>query len=206
MSPATSRKNANALPTVRWPVAVRPASGAAITPVEAYRAERYFNRQTGFSVPALVAAADESRVFELFLALLEPLGSVVDVYLESTHNRDASSARVLRREAVDAPVFASILCDAEDWLLNDGCTSVTVACTRSPIEVQLDEHKHIVIYAWERKPFARIMQSFGLRRLDSMLALFDVPHVHFSTPAHAECFENLADSLGTSEYHRVVTG
>src|SRR5262249_22396359 len=127
-------------------------------------------------------------------------------FLESNHLGGISAGRILRREGIDAPVLASLLCEFEDFLLDDGSTAITVAATRSPIEVQLDEHKHLIIYAWERKTFARIFRSFGIHRHDDLELLSDVPHVHNSSPGHAGQFRQLAESLGTSDYRRVVTG
>ncbi|MFL5329651.1 MAG: hypothetical protein ACJ8C4_12130 [Gemmataceae bacterium] len=206
MSPSIAKTQPNRRRVVTWPEAVMPAAGYAVIADEGYRTERYHNRQTGVSVPALVAAADRNHLLDLFLALLDPLGSVVDVYLESSHTNASATGRCLRRESIDVPVLASYLCDFEDCLLNDGCTAVTVAGLRSPVEVQLDEHKHLIVYAWERKIFARIMKDFGLRRRDDLVLLFDVPHVHRSAPEHADQHSELANCLGMTDYRRVVTG
>jgi len=188
-----------------WPEAVRPAPGADIVPAEGYRLERFLNRQAGLSVPAVVAAADQSNLFELFLALLEPLGSVVDVFVESSHQADRP-VRCLRRETIDAPVLASILYDFEDFLLQDGCTAITVAGTRSAVEVQLDEHKHLIVYSFERKAFTHILKDNGLRRRDELMLMFDVRHIHQSTPEYYERFFELVEALDMNETQRVAIG
>ena len=206
MSPSIAKTQSIHRQVVTWPDAVMPAAGYAVIAQEGYRTERYHNRQTGVSVPALVAAADRRQLLDVFLALLDPLGSVVDVYLESSHTNASATGRCLRRESIDVPVLASYLCDFEDCLLNDGCTAITIAGLRNTAEVQLDEHKHLIVYAWERKIFARIMKEFGLRRCDDLVLLFDVPHVHRTSPEFADQHHDLANCLGMTDYRRVVTG
>src|SRR5205085_7826919 len=110
---------------LRLPDAVRPAPGAPDGLREGYRLDTYRGR-AGLRIPALAAAASCERLFDLFLQLLEPLGDVVDVVLETSHASAGDRHRDLRRSHIDAPVLASYLCEHEDLLLNDGCTGVAV--------------------------------------------------------------------------------
>ena len=54
---------------------------------------------------------------------------------------------------MDLPVLKSHCCDYEDLLLHDGCTGLAVMSTEGPMEVQFDEHKLLVVYASNLKPF-----------------------------------------------------
>jgi hypothetical protein len=195
--PVTSELSRRPAPRVRvsWPEAVRAAPGVAFTPREGYRRDRFDDPRTGLAVPALAAAAGVDRLFDLFLALLEPLGPVVDVILESSHAAGGPAPRK-RRAGADRPVAASYLCEFEDELLGDGCAGVCVVGTRGPMEVQFDEHKTLVVYARNRRPFRDIVRGFGLRRRDDLVLVSEVRHVHRTTPAHVAAFRQLAERFG----------
>ena len=85
--------------------------------------------------------------------LLDPLGTVVDVVLETSHNRDSNGHQDLYREHIDMPVLNSILWEYEDLLLNDGCTGIAVLNPGIPQEVQFDEHKLLIVYGEELTEF-----------------------------------------------------
>src|SRR5207237_10686508 len=104
--------------------------------------------------------------FEVFLELLEPLGEVVDVVLETSHEADDGGHHDLVREQIESTVLLSNLYDFEDLLLNDGCTGLAVIATDRPMEVQFDEHKLLVIYARDLRPFGRILEQAGVHRAD----------------------------------------
>ena len=78
----------------------------------------------------LSAAVSAERLFDTFLALLEPLGEVVHVVLESSHGAAIDEHTDLRRDHIDLPVLASHLCDFEELLTHDGCTGVAVMADR----------------------------------------------------------------------------
>ena len=126
--------------------AVRPAAGSPVPLVEGYRLETYRGRP-GLRIPALAAAVSGERLFDVFLQLLDPLGEMVDVVLETSHGNAADRHRDLRRTHIDRPVLESYFCEFEDLLLNDGCTGVAVVASGRPMEVQFDEHKSLICYA-----------------------------------------------------------
>jgi hypothetical protein len=185
--------------------AVRPAAGETITAAEGYRLETYRGRH-GLRIPALSAAVSRDRLFDVFLSLLEPLGDAVDVVLESSHGNVADRHRDLRRSHIDTPVFASYLCEFEDLLVNDGCTGVAVIATGRPMEVQFDEHKLLVCYARNRKPFRRILRAAGVRQHADLRLVSDVAHLHHTKPDYARQFRDLALRLGVGGSVRKVTG
>jgi hypothetical protein len=191
--------------------AVRPAPAddtgmtPAVWPAEGYRLDTYRGRP-GLRIPALAAAVSRERLFDLFLSLLEPLGEVVDVVLETSHASTGDRHRDLRRTHIDRPVLESYLCEFEDLLLNDGCTGVAVIATGGPMEVQFDEHKLLVCYARDLTPFRRRLRAARVPRRRDLQLISDAAHLHHSRPAYARQFRDLALRLGVGESVRKVTG
>jgi hypothetical protein len=185
--------------------AVRPAADPATAPVEGYRLDTYRGRP-GYRIPALAAAVSRDRLFDVFLQLLDPLGEVVDVVLETSHGHAADRHRDLRRTHIDRPVLESYLCEFEDLLLNDGCTGVAVVAAGAPMEVQFDEHKQLLVYARRLKPFRRILRAAGVPRRQDLRLISEAAHLHHTRPDYARQFRDLALRLGVGESVRKVTG
>jgi hypothetical protein len=158
---------------------------------------RDFKRK--FKMPMLCAAVSEEQLFDVFLRLLEPLGSTVHVILETSHDRNDGSHKDLLREGIDLPVLMSYFCDHEEMLLNDGCTGVAVLNEKRTMEVQFDEHKILTVYAKELKPFRRILRRSSVPRDDTLQLLTEAEHVHVSHPRFAEEFEQFCYRLGIGE-------
>ncbi len=176
--------------------AVRPSLDLQVVPREGFRIETYRDPKAGLTIPVLAAAVSSERLFDCFLSLLDPLGEVVDVVLETSHNSDGSSHEDLFREHVDLPVLMSHLCDCEDLLTNDGCTGVAVISKAEAMEVQFDEHKLLVVYARDLEPFERILRQAGLDRDDDMKLITEGEHLHSTDPRHVSAFEQLCYRLG----------
>src|SRR5262249_33941032 len=102
--------------------AIRPAKGLPVVPRQGYRIDTYRDEKANFQVPVLAAAVSRENLFEVFLELLDPLGEVVDVVLETSHDSTGNQHLDLFREAMDLSVFKSHCCDYEKLLLHDGCT------------------------------------------------------------------------------------
>src|SRR5262245_64605089 len=116
--------------------AIRPGADLPVRPRQGYRVDVFRDRQAKLRLPMLSAAVSAERLFDTFLALLEPLGEVVHVVLESSHGAAHDQHTDLRRDHIDRPVLASTLCDFENLLTHDGCTGVAVMATNLPVEVQ----------------------------------------------------------------------
>jgi hypothetical protein len=185
--------------------AIRPAAGSQVPLVEGYRLDTFRGRP-GLQIPALAAAVSRDRLFDVFLELLAPLGAVVDVVLETSHGNAADRHRDLRRTHIDRPVLESYMCEFEDLLLNDGCTGVAVIATNRPMEVQFDEHKLLVCYARNLKPFRRILRAAGLERRQDMRLISEAAHLHHTRPTDVRQFRDLALRLGVGGSVRKVTG
>jgi len=179
--------------------AVRPAPGVPIVPRQGYRRDMYRDAEAELRVPVLACSVSRERLFDLFLSLLEPLGPVVDVVLETSHESDNGSHDDLYRERIDLPVLISHLYDFEDLLLNDGCSGVAVVGINGPMEVQFDEHKLLIVYARDLRPFEAILKEAGLARDDSMKLITEGEHLHTTEPHYAADFEQLCYRLSVGE-------
>lgn len=179
--------------------AIRPSPKRQVIPKAGYRIETYRDPRHQLRVPVLAAAVSRERLFDCFLELLEPLGEVVDVVLETSHDSEANGHRDLFREQIDLPVLKSVFCDFEDLLVNDGCTGIAVLSTGEPIELQFDEHKLLIIYAHNLRPFQAILHEAGLLRNDDMKLITEGEHLHATDVRHRDAFEQLCLRLGVGE-------
>jgi hypothetical protein len=175
--------------------AIRPGWQLDVVPQAGFRHDAYVDPRTGARMPAVIAAVSSEDLFATFLDLLEPLGDTCDVVLESSHD-SATERRELTREGVERLVLESMLWEYEDLLLNDGCTSIAVMHPHQSLEVQLDEHKLLVVYAQPRIPFERVLRDRGLERNDRIRFISQGEHLHTSHARHARQFEELATRLG----------
>ena len=75
-------------------------------------------------------------------------------------------------------------------------TSIAVMHPEMSLEVQLDEHKLLVVYAQPRLPFERILRDRGLERNDRIRFISQGEHLHTSHARHARQFEELAARIG----------
>src|SRR5262245_58256117 len=160
--------------------AVQPAPHARSSPHEGYRLSRFRDAETAICLPVLGAAVSAEKLFDVFFELLEPLGPRVHVVLETSHYSVEDHHTDLRRGDIDLPVLMSYFCDFEDLLLNDGCTGVAVVAAGRRMEVQLDEHKLLFVYARELKPFRRILKRHGVRLIPDLPLIAESAHVHHS--------------------------
>src|SRR5580765_8415331 len=100
--------------------AIRPSLDRQVTPRQGYRVRTYRDANAGFKMPVLAASVSRGKLFDVFLDLLDPLGEIVDVVLETSHESDGISHRDLFREQIDLPILKSYCCDFEELLLHDG--------------------------------------------------------------------------------------
>lgn len=179
--------------------AVRPSYNLEVVPSAGYRRDSYKDSETGVEIPVLLAAESRERLFDLFIDLLDPLGEVVDVVLETSHEGVSGKHEDLYREQIDLPILKSLLYDFEDLLTNDGCTGIAVLNPRTPLEVQFDEHKLLVMYGRELDRFEDVLGDYRLRDSDTIRFITEGEHVHSSTNDYAEEFRALCYRLGVEE-------
>jgi hypothetical protein len=176
--------------------AVRPSYDLQVVPRQGYRHDLYRDEESRTSVPVLMGAASQEKLFEVFMDLLDPLGPEVDIVLETSHHRDTTGHADLYREHMDLPVLKSILWDFEDLLVNDGCTGIAVLNPQVPQEIQFDEHKLLIVYGATLAEFERVFRTHEVRCDDEMKFITEAEHVHSSSEIYAEQFEELKIRLG----------
>ena len=179
--------------------AVRPSLDLQVVPVQGFRVNRYRDPEAGLAVPVLAASVSRESLFDVLLRLLDPLGDVVDVVLETSHEAAGNKHRDLFRAHIDMPVLQSHFCEFEELLLNDGCTGVAVVSTSEPMELQFDEHKLLIVYARKLQPFIRILEECGIARDDDMKVISEGEHFHTTDPRFAAAFGQFAYRLGVGE-------
>jgi hypothetical protein len=176
--------------------AVRPSIGLDVVPRSGYRRDTYRDPESGHKMPVLAAAVSAEHLFEIFLDLLDPLGEVVDVVMESSHDSEPGSHADLYREHIDTVILKSTLYDYEPLLLHDGCTGMAALNPAGPMEVQFDEHKLLFVYAHDLQPFEAILQDYGLKRDDTLKFISEAEHLHSTDDVYHEQFEELLYRLG----------
>jgi hypothetical protein len=181
--------------------AVRPSYDLKVVPRQGFRHDMYQDEQSQATVPVLMASASKESLFEIFMDLLDPLGSEVDVVLETSHCREGNGHVDMYRDHIDMPVLKSILWDFEDMLLNDGCTGIAVLNPSVPQEVQFDEHKMLIVYGEPLDRFERLLESHGLARNDDMKFITEAEHVHSSSDPYVGQFDELKIRLGMDDLY-----
>ncbi len=176
--------------------AIRPSYDLQVIPRQGYRHDVYRDAENHCTVPVLMGAATREELFEVFMELLDPLGSEVDVVLETSHNREQRGHVDLYRDHIDTPVLKSILWDYEDLLLNDGCIGIAVLNPSIPLEVQFDEHKLLIVYGENLREFEGILAEHNVPCDDQMKFVTEAEHVHSSSDQYFRQFEELKMRLG----------
>ena len=180
--------------------AVRPSYDLQVIPRQGFRHDVYHDEESQSRVPVLMAAASSEQLFEVFMDLLDPLGSVVDVVLETSHNQSAKGHVDLYREHIDMPVLKSILWDFEELLTHDGCTGIAVLNPGLPQEVQFDEHKLLITYGEDLYDYESVLRERSLPCFDDMKFITEAEHVHSTSERFSEEFEELKMRLGMDGY------
>ena len=176
--------------------AVRPSYDLQVVPSQGFRHDSYREEDGQTTVPVLMAAISNERLFESFMDLLDPLGNVVDVVLETSHSHDNRGHQDLYREHIDTPVLKSIFWEFEDLLINDGCTGIAVLNPGVPQEVQFDEHKLLIVYGNDLGAFEDVLQQRNVTCDEQLKFITEAEHVHSSSDHYAQQFDQLKVRLG----------
>ncbi|WP_168564330.1 hypothetical protein [Crateriforma spongiae] len=175
--------------------AIRPSYDVQIKPRQGFRYDEYVDEASKTRTPVIMASATRGSLMELFLELVEPLGAVVDVALESSHHARGRDED-LYREHIDVPVLKSILWEFEDLLLNDGCTGIAVINPAKKQEVQLDEHKLLIAYGEPLDDFRQVLIQGDVYPDEKLKFITEAEHVHSSSEAYLNRFTMLKNRLG----------
>ena len=179
--------------------AIRPSFDLRVLPTAGYRHDVYRDKETGVNVPVIMASASREVLLDLFFDLLDPLGHEVDVVLETSHEKSRRGHDDLYRENIDLPVLKSTLYDFEDMLLNDGCTGIAVLNPGIPLEVQLDEHKLLIVYGQDLGEFEEILDQAGIPCQEDLKFITEAEHVHSSNEEHLRHFDQMRYRLGLDD-------
>jgi hypothetical protein len=180
--------------------AVRPSYNLEVVPSAGFRHDVYRDEENRANVPVLMAAVTKDGLMESFMALIEKLGDVVDVVLETSHGHGSHGHTDLYREYIDMPILQSTLWDFEDLLVNDGCTGIAVLNPRVPQEVQLDEHKLLIVYGKDLKPYESVFVNHRVPCREDMRFITEAEHVHSTCERYLEDFEAMKMRLGMDGY------
>ena len=176
--------------------AVRPSYNLEVAPSAGFRHDIFRDEEARTDVPVIMASVSRAQLFETFMELLDPLGSTVDVVLESSHGSGQRSHTELYREHIDMPILQSTLWEFEDLLVNDGCAGIAVLNPSIPQEVQFDEHKLLIVYGNDMAEYERILIDAPIPCREDMKFITEAEHVHSTTDQHAERFNELKTALG----------
>ena len=147
-----------------------------------------------------MAAGGFVLLVSVFLDLLDPLGNIVDMVLETSHHCKVGEHDDLYREHIDLPVLKSVLWDYEDLLTNDGCSGIAVLNPSKQQEVQFDEHKILLVYGDPLDDFEGILESYGVQRQDEIQFITGAEHVHSSRDEYRDSFDLFRSRIGAEGY------
>jgi hypothetical protein len=180
--------------------AVRPSYNLEVVPSAGFRHDVYHDEENRANVPVLMAAVTRPRLMESFITLIEQLGDVVDVVLETSHGNQSHGHTDLYREHIEMPILQSTLWDFEELWLNDGCTGIAVLNPRIPQEVQLDEHKLLIVYGKDLKSYEHVLRNHRVPCREDMRFITEAEHVHSTCERYVEEFDQLKMRLGMDDY------
>ncbi|EMI40416.1 hypothetical protein RRSWK_06825 [Rhodopirellula sp. SWK7] len=178
--------------------AIRPSYDVQIAPRQGFRYDKYVDEASGATTPVIMAAATKSILLDTFLELIDHLGNVVDVVLETSHH-SSSHHEDLYREHIDVPVLKSILMEFEDVLTDDGCTGIAIINPTKKQEVQLDEHKLLIAYGAPLDPFRETLIGADVYPDKSIRFITEAEHVHSSSERMYDRFLQLQTRLGVED-------
>ncbi|QDS86429.1 hypothetical protein EC9_05910 [Rosistilla ulvae] len=178
--------------------AIRPSYDLQVVPQQGFRRDEYVDDASSTKVPVLMGAVSRNNLMHLFMDLIESLGPVVDVVLETSH-QSGHGHNDLYREHIDMPVLKSTLWDFEDLLLNDGCTGIAIVNPRRKQEVQFDEHKLLITYGDPLKDFEKSFIAHDVYPDADIRFVTEAEHVHSSNEKYQHQFEVLKTRLGMDD-------
>lgn len=178
--------------------AIRPSYDVQISPRQGFRYDKYVDEASGATTPVIMAAASKPILMDTLLEMVDHLGNVVDVVLETSHH-SSSNHEDLYREHIDVPVLKSILMEFEDVLLDDGCTGIAIINPAKQQEVQLDEHKLLIAYGSPLDKFRETLIGTDIYPDDKIRFITEAEHVHSSSERLYDRFQQLKTRLGVED-------
>lgn len=185
--------------------AVRPAYDLRVVPKTGFRYTIYEDEEEKIRVPVIMASVSKEDLFNVFMEILDlfPGSSTTGAVLETSHSaniEDSDSDRQeFYRDSIDLPVLKSILLDEifRNILLDDGCTGIAILNADPMLELQLEEHKLLIIYGWPaiEDELLEVFKKYGIQEDPEMEFITDAEHVHSSDDKYIDVFERLKLAL-----------
>ena len=169
-------------------------------PSAGFRHDMYRDEENRTNVPVLMAAVTKSRMIESFIALIEPLGDVVDVVLETSHGTGATATPICTANTSTCRSCRARCGTSKTCLMNDGCTGIAVLNPSIPQEVQLDEHKLLIVYGKDLTAYERTLIEGRVPCREDMRFITEAEHVHSTCERYVQEFEELKMRLGMDGY------
>ena len=166
--------------------------------MQGYKRTSYVDNKIGISIPCIMLACNENKLMDLFFDLIDELGNNVRVVLESSHEREDGTHVDFFSEEIETVILKSYLTEKEyeNLILRDGYTGIAVVGKYE--EVQLDEHKNVVIYSSDLSRFEAIIRNYGLANRQGMNFVNNYYHEHHTSPDGYETFCRLRKLLDAS--------
>ena len=188
----------------RLPKGIRPGPQSTVIPKEGYRPGVF--KDGGRKVPMLAASVSAERLFEVFADLLGVFEDSVDVYLQRHAGGD--KAREMLREGVELPVLLSNLYGAEELLVDDGATGLVVCAShgKQMTEVHFDDHKALIVYAYNLTPFMEVLDQHLIPRDPNHRLVLEEQHIHLEMPDGESAFDQFSNELSMLPVPEKVRG
>jgi hypothetical protein len=177
--------------------AITPAYDLKVIPREGFRYDVEPARGECRLVHTITASATRKKVFGLFLGLLEGMSERVGAVLETVQPSTQDRWEQWHR-SVERVVLQSALCGFEEFVTDDGCTSITAVEEPAKRMVVLDEHKLVVALACVRAdlaPFEKVLHAHGIPNAPGMRFLPEEEHIHSSCDRYRSEFHRLCEEL-----------
>jgi hypothetical protein len=167
------------------------------TPQSGYVALDHIPVDHNLSIRGLMVAATKDQILPTLKEVLEvvaPGDNQLDFIVDSFSD-DGHTSRISKiGEDVPRKKIEQILESFKDLLLNDGHHAYAFSPVNTACEVQLDDHKLIIIYYRDNDVGVLLQQLLGDLGLDKHPALstvLDVKHLHESQNHHKNASEQL---------------
>ena len=174
-----------------------------------YKIGRELGIESGLTPPyPLIVAQSKDRILPMLYQLTDFLlrdEPSVQFFVDTFTDEGHSTSTILANRDVAPLELISTLKKYEDLLLNDGVHSYAIATPSSDIEVQLDDHKLILIYAYSTETRANLrafLNECGIAYDPELPLVIEQDHHHHTQYHHLTAINDLAVELRLSAEKR----
>lgn len=162
------------------------------------------NPTIDIAIPLIVAQSKE-QILPTFYRLLDFVAgrkAHVEFFVDSFTQEDHNARTSLWTPEINPRDLKKTLRQYEDLMLNDGHHAYAVAIPSAGIEIQLDDHKLILIYADSDKiqvKLTEFLEHVGIDHDPTLPLIVDKDHHHHTQVHHRSAMEQLVRELGLSD-------